>query len=642
MLPIFFYLSLFFCFGAHADSQHLNLPPDLEKYVSKAVDENVSSERAWRKLLFFSQSALPGQKSLVDDPAFFFAKNGKTNPKQELKASLRAFMSDQNMTLMKKSRHPRCFFAARWYWLKNRLDIDEDELPAADCRVKEMFDENVDYSKVTLVFSSFYVNSPASMFGHTLLRLHRETNGRKTLDNGLLDDAANYSAFVSTKNPLVYAYKGMLGGFKGRFALIPYYKKILDYSHSERRDIWEYELDFDKKEVNFLKLLLYEMSFFYIDYYYSDDNCSFILLKALEAVRPSLKLTGAFPVFTVPSDTIKTLYNHKPNIIQNIDFRPSSHTKYIQRVKTLSKKERSATRKIIKSRKIHFREKCLQDCQARSIDAALDFIDYKTSIKNLEEKNKYTNLRSDLLFERSALEKPPQKIEYRPTKSVPHKGHRSAMFALSWFGDEQNQTGGMGYLRFRPALHDFNAYSGGYSDLLKTGFGDVTLEFDFDNSNLNIFETHLIEIFTLRTQEPFESPWSWHLDVGMNSDVFNEQGDVRKRYYFEMGFGKTYALLRNRLYVYGLSHAQVGYSPLDDLRYYGGVNVHTGLIMPLGRRMKLNAFGRYEWLFGSDNIDFLKTSVRLNVYPAEQHELFLEATRRWDEVFYGAGYRFYL
>jgi hypothetical protein len=642
MLPIFFYFTVFFFSQSSALEPKKAIDSNLTKYIDQALDQKVYKEKAWSNLLFFSQSFLPGAKSLVDDPAFFFSKQGKFDPQKELVASLKAFFSNDKMTVGKAVRHPRCFFAARWYWLKSRLNIDESELPIANCRVKDVYDENLDYSKVSMVFSSFYVNSPASMFGHTLLRFHRETNGLEVLDDGLLDDAANYAAFVDTKNPLAYAYNGMLGGFQGRFALLPYYKKIFDYSYSERRDIWEYELNFNKKEVNFLKLLIFEMSFFYIDYYYADDNCSFILLKALEAVRPSLKLSTAFPAFTVPSDTVKTLYNHKPKVVEKINFRSSSHTKYMQRAKSLSDREKAVASNIVQKKEVFFNKDCTEECRSRSIDAALDFIDYKTSIKNLDEKNKYSNLRSDLLLKRSELDAEPVQINHRPTKSVPHKGHRSAMFSFSWLNSGEPQTDGLGYFRFRPALHDFDANGSGYSNLLKTGFGDVTLEYDFENDNLDIFETHFIEIFTLRVQEPFESPWSWHLDVGMNKDVFNDQGDIRKRYYFEMGFGKTYAVLKKSLYVYGLTHFQVGYSPLDELRSYGGVNVHAGLILPMGQFAKLTAYGRYEWLYGKNDIGFFKASARLNIYPAEQHELFIEASKRWDEDFYGAGYRFYL
>ena len=650
MLPIFFSLFMFFSLSvsvSQADDSSLeeaHLNHSAQAYIDKALFEKVYKEKAWRNLLFFSQSLSPISKSMVDDQKFFFAKYGQTSPKAELKASLKALISGEELTIGKQTRPARCFFAARWHWLQKRLSIDKGNIPKVECKEQEIFDKNLNYEKLTMVFSSYYVNSPASMFGHTLLRLHRDTQGKKAFDNGLLDDAANFSAFVSTKNPLVYAYKGLSGGFKGRFSLLPYYKKVLDYSHSERRDIWEYELDFNKEELQFLKLVLYELGFFYFDYYYADDNCSFVLLKALEVVRPSLKLSRSFPIYTVPSDTIKVLYEHKPKIVTDINFRASSHTKYIQRAKALSAKERKLAHKTIQSKKIHRDENCLSDCKARVLDSVLDFIDYKTSIVDLVEKNKYSKLRTEILLERSEIDQEPKEIKYVPKKSIPHKGHYSGMlsFSGSRFADEE-EFEGLSYFRFRPALHGFNSSSFGYSNLLKTGFLDVTFEYDLENSSFDVFEFHPFEIFTLRTQEPFYSPWSWHVDFGMNQDVFDEGFvDRRKRYYFEMGMGKARSFFNERLTLYALGHLQVGFSPLDNLRTYGGTNLHAGVILSFTSFLKFTSFGRYEFLYGSDSVDFLRASSRLNFYLAEQHEFFIEAQRRWDETLYTAGYRFYL
>src|SRR5256885_10264459 len=61
--------------------------------------------------------------SEVDDPGFFLAPNGKTDPHAELEATLAKFFSDE---LVGRSRQPaQCAFVARYHWLKSQLAIED-------------------------------------------------------------------------------------------------------------------------------------------------------------------------------------------------------------------------------------------------------------------------------------------------------------------------------------------------------------------------------------------------------------------------------------------------------------------------------------------------------------------------------------
>ena len=52
-----------------------------------------------------------------------------------------------------------------------------------------------------MVFSSYYLNNPASAFGHTFLRLNREevASGGERLD--LIDQAVDFAAILGRKVP---------------------------------------------------------------------------------------------------------------------------------------------------------------------------------------------------------------------------------------------------------------------------------------------------------------------------------------------------------------------------------------------------------------------------------------------------------
>ncbi len=59
------------------------------------------------------------------------------------------------------------------------------------------------------------------MFGHTLLRIDQaDVQADKT---SLLSYAINFGAYIEgSDNSILYAWKGLMGGYPGLFALVPY------------------------------------------------------------------------------------------------------------------------------------------------------------------------------------------------------------------------------------------------------------------------------------------------------------------------------------------------------------------------------------------------------------------------------------
>jgi hypothetical protein len=110
-------------------------------------------------------------KSLVDDPKFFLSEKGRTDPRGELRATIRAFFTPK----VEGERHPACRFVARYQWLKERLGIDPSRLPAGECTEIFQMVETLRPSSVILSFPTSHINSPASMFGHTLLTIEPGT-----------------------------------------------------------------------------------------------------------------------------------------------------------------------------------------------------------------------------------------------------------------------------------------------------------------------------------------------------------------------------------------------------------------------------------------------------------------------------------
>src|SRR5262249_34403761 len=143
---------------------------------------------------------------------------------------------------------------------------------------------------IRLVFSSYYLNNPASAFGHTFLRVERTDPFTVSERRELLDHGIDFSADVDTGNAVIYAIKGLTGLFPGTYKLRPFFYKVREYTHYESRDLWEYELALDDRQVMLVTAHLWELGSTYFDYYYITENCAYQILAALEVADPRIEL----------------------------------------------------------------------------------------------------------------------------------------------------------------------------------------------------------------------------------------------------------------------------------------------------------------------------------------------------------------
>lgn len=181
----------------------------------------------------------------------------------------------------------RCRFPARYHFLADALGWQEDA-PLAHCEEYLQWRTEIPMGRAVLVFPAAYLNSPSSMFGHTLLRLDRDDT-----DSVWMSWAVNFGAMVQpSDNSIFYIYRGLAGGYPGYFSIVPYVTKIQDYAHLENRDMWEYPLTLDTDEMNWLVEHLWELKDTRFEYYFFDENCSFRLLELMEVARPGHRPAG--------------------------------------------------------------------------------------------------------------------------------------------------------------------------------------------------------------------------------------------------------------------------------------------------------------------------------------------------------------
>lgn len=249
--------------------------------IDPARAQQLAATPYWIALGHYETAKLGGWRSYVDDPRFFLAEDGAHHPDQELAATVAALYAPASLG----DKHPQCVFPARTRWLREQLALND--LPRPDCQEFNTWYTSIDPHSTALIFPAAYLNSPSSMFGHTLLRIDQSNTRRD--DTTLLSYAINFGAYIEgSDNSILYAWKGLMGGYPGLFAMMPYQEKLSEYRSLENRDLWEYQLDLTPQETGRMVEHVWELKQIKFDYFFFDENCSYRLLELLQVARPSL------------------------------------------------------------------------------------------------------------------------------------------------------------------------------------------------------------------------------------------------------------------------------------------------------------------------------------------------------------------
>lgn len=381
-LPVSFFIALIILIFFGEAAPRAEEESDYASSLIRRADElALHNHEAWKALVHYKET-LFGTRSLIDDPKFFLSPEGKKNPKAELHATIRAILSPPHPG----EKHPVCRFSARYQWLKEMLAFDEAKLPVKGCAEIEEFIDKISPKTATLVFPASNINSPASMFGHTLLSI--ETSNRSKL----LAHAIDYSAHTQENWMIALAIKGIFGLYNGYYNILPYYAKVHEYNDFDQRDIWEYRLNFTEKEVRKMLYHILELENVYSHYYFFDENCSYNILFLLDIARPSLKLSDHFytkiPTWVIPIDTIRTIKGKK--LIEGTDFRPSRVTKIRHLSKMLSYEGKKIAGEIINKKKnpSDLLEASVPNSEKAQIaDLITEYIRYQYSDEKIKKKN---------------------------------------------------------------------------------------------------------------------------------------------------------------------------------------------------------------------------------------------------------------
>lgn len=606
-------------------------PSHLDELIRRARTLRLWEDPGWIRLGHWRRTVQGGWKSEVDGTEFFLALFGKTDPRAELEATLRGFFDARPVA--DELSDAQCRFPARLAFLAGKLGADLRRLPPRRCPRFEAFLERVRPRSVTLVFSSYYLNNPASAFGHTFLRLDKEDHAREGKAYELLDYGVDYAATVDTGNAVLYAFKGLFGLFQGHFSHLAYYYKVRQYADAESRDLWEYDLALSAGEVAMLTAHLWELGGTFFWYWYLDENCSYHVLGALEAAAPRLSLLDHVGrVVVLPSDTVKALFAN-PGLVRAVHYRPSIRTQFLARAKGLSKEGLDAVERLARDPSAPLPASLSLGARAAVLDTALDHVDFRFMRDLVVGKApEAARARQVLLERRSALGvvSPPLEIP-PPMDRAPELGHGS--FRLGAGGGASSRDGPLAVLDLRLALHDLADPPDGYPPLAQIEFLPTRLRLAPREGKAELDESWLVRVLSLNDLSRFDLRPSWRVKFGA-ATVRDAGCDACLAAQAELGAGFTAADVLGAVDLYAGLDAALEWSP--RLSGMAGSEVRPGigpgglLRVRLGKRAVLLGDARWRFLPGASPRGTYDLRGQLRVHVAPGFSVALEARRTPD------------
>ncbi len=583
-----------------------------ELIINEAIEKVLWKKVEWLNLIHYNKE-YGGYVSQVDDDRFFYAADGRNNPEAELTETIKHLFTETD----NPDQQTQCRFVARTEWLAKQLNIDKTKLPSVHCGEYLEWRGLTQADSVTMIFPAYHLNSPSSMFGHTLLRLD---NSKKS-QSEWLSFAVNFGADIDNDdNSLIYAYRGLAGGYPGIFITEPYFKKIKEYNRIEHRDIWEYRLNLTPEETRTLINHLWELKTINFDYYFFDENCSYRLLELIEVARPDVELTDEFIVTAIPVDTVRAIENAQ--LIKSVSYRPARATEIQYMLSMMNEQQRELVLQLSEDIDIldteSFTERSAKE-QKTIVDLAYKYLRYQ---KTKQVRDPVTAKRSHQLLQK--LNDYPVEIDISntvPTPLAPEKGHKSKRMNIA-LGQRLNNN--YAELGFKMAFHDLEDNKDGFLQGAQINIGNVKIRAE-ENVGLRLYQLDFVDIFSLTPKNKFFNPLSWKVNTGFEKQLtYNKDQLV---YQLSGGAGGTWEIIKNNLfYALAIGRLEINKQLKNFLEPAIGFN--AGFLSHFRHSTARLEFSGEQF---QDNLYRLRVQYTQNFALSTNHSIKLFARHQWQE-----------
>lgn len=593
-----------------AESKAANL--EANDAIEKATEMVLWEKVEWLNLLHY-QKQWGTYLSQVDDARFFYATDGKKNPQSELTATVKHLFTETS----DHNQQTQCRYIARSKWLIEQLKIDKKTLPIVACNKYQEWRELTHADSVTLIFPAYHLNSPSSMFGHTLLRLDDSKNPKSEW----LSFAVNFGAEINNDdNSLLYAFRGLAGGYPGIFITEPYFKKIQEYNRIEHRDIWEYKLNLSPQETQKMIDHLWELKTINFDYYFFDENCSYRLLELLEVARPSIELTDEFILTAIPVDTVRAI--ERADLIESFSYRPARATVIQYTLDKLPQQQRDIILQLSNDITVldsnAFKQLSIKQ-KKLSIDLAYKYLRYQ---KTKQQRDASSAKRSHQLLQKLNTYPVDIVIDKEITTPIaPEKGHNSKRSSI---GLGQRRSNNYAEFGFKMSFHDLEDNTEGFLQGAEINLGTIKLRAE-ENVGLRLQHFEIINIFSLTPRNNFFSPLSWKINTGFERQLTKNKDQLV--YQVNGGAGGTWKVIKNHQF-HALAIVRLESNKQLEHLIEPAIGFTTGFLSHFKHTTTHLEFSGEQFL---DKVYRLRVQYTQNFILSTNHSLKLFAKYQWQE-----------
>ncbi|WP_348760368.1 DUF4105 domain-containing protein [uncultured Salinisphaera sp.] len=543
----------------------------------------------WQALLHINPGAtLRGVgTSYVDDADFFLSANGARDPLAELRATRKALAPPHSPA--------RCRFPARYRFLAEHLGWHEAD-PLGHCQAYHDWRERMPIGQLVLVFPAAYLNSPSSMFGHTLLRL----DASKTPESEYLSRAITFSAQTAGQdNSALYIWRGLAGGYPGRFSVSSYAQRIHQYGFLENRDIWEYTLNLNHDELDWLVAHLWELRDINFDYYFFDENCSFRLLELVNVARPEADLLQGLRVTELPVHTIRTL--EQAGLVTSRHYRASKVNALTHAAEALSPADRRLAARLMHDPSL-LESNAFKARPPGQRHRIADVAYQALRIKGRKSARSRDTAQASLALLRAVQQNPAPPDTAAAAPAPPEAGHRTHLASLAAGSLDGRAFGEFG---FRMTYHDVLDRPQGYLD--GAGIEGFNLKLRaYEDGDVELERLDLVHIRSIAPRSTFFSPISWFVDGGLEQVPLEHDRGLGLQ--IQGGPGLAWQL--GHLRPYGFAVARAETVPQSEPTLAAGAGAQLGALW-IQKPVQLGI--DFEQLYFTPGFERQRTSLTANV-----------------------------
>lgn len=576
-----------------------------EAFAESDELSRLATHPTWLKLLKYEPStdSPTGWRSAIHADAFFLSPSGVTDPLAELQASVSQFVDPSVDSA--NEQHPTCRFPARYMWLASELTTSSNFVPMATCSEYNKWILQGETESVSFVLATGYLENPASFYGHTILKLN-SSRSRNTKD--IEDVSVNYGAIVPDgDDPVTYIFKGIFGGYEAGFSDSDYYFHTHNYGETELRDMWEYELNLTKDEVDLFLAHAWEVIGKEYTYYFFRKNCGYRMAEMLELI-PGVEIIPNNPFFIMPQVLIQRLNSAQRNeepLVKRVALKQSRQSKLYEGFGNLSQTHQELLRDIAENPNVLNQPVFLgldPDSKGKILEVLISY--YLFLQKKTPENKEIDEIYRKVLTLRFGLPVGPN-LKTVNEKEAPHEGRNPSRISVG--GAYNSRLANAGIIHLRPAYYDELDAGAAHVSNSSLSMGEVKLSIFNDNIDIRQLDFVSLSSFNANaTNLPGDEMETWSLAAGIRAQ--RRDCENCESLYFEAAKGRGFDLSSNSKLV-----IEAGAGVQDERQQLGNLygSISMKLMSQITTNIALKTQIQSRYFYDGETANDLKFSLDL-------------------------------